>query len=77
MINEFNGLGDSIDFSVLVNDDAATPTAAASVKKGQCGFENARTLMHYEYIHCACARPTCIVIERFDATEQQNACRMK
>mmetsp|Transcript_19094 Transcript_19094/g.28256 ORF Transcript_19094/g.28256 Transcript_19094/m.28256 type:complete len:262 (-) Transcript_19094:187-972(-) len=36
MINEFNGLGDSIDFSSLVNDDAATSTAVAAdvVKEG-------------------------------------------
>jgi hypothetical protein len=36
MINEFNGLGDSIDFSSLVNDEVATPPAVAAdvVKEG-------------------------------------------
>jgi hypothetical protein len=34
MINEFNGLGDSIDFSALVNDDVSTAaTVAADVVK--------------------------------------------
>jgi len=34
MINEFNGLGDSIDFTALVNDDASTAVTADVVKEG-------------------------------------------
>lgn len=34
MINEFNGLGDSIDFSAIVTDDASTTVAADVVKEG-------------------------------------------
>lgn len=34
MINEFNGMGESIDFSAIVNDDASTVITADTVKEG-------------------------------------------
>ncbi len=34
MVNEFNGLGESIDFSAIVNDDASSAITADAVKEG-------------------------------------------